>query len=87
MATKYIIIRQDISTDIDDIEIIPGVFNSLDEANDKLIEIHDVMYNQYQVKLLNRDYLFCWKGYHGGGFGAPPYVYTKRIYFRIKEIR
>lgn len=85
--SKYIIIRQDVSTDIDNIEIIPGVFTTLDEANNKLIEIHDVMYNQYQVKLINKDYLFCWKGYRGGGFDSPPYVYTKRIYFRIKEIK
>lgn len=84
---KYIIIRQDVYEDIDDIEIIPGVFNSLNDAANKLKEIHDTMYDMYQVKLLPRDYLFCWKGYHGGGIGTPSYVYTKRIYFRIKEIQ
>lgn len=83
---KYIIIRQDVTTDIDDIEVVSGIFNSLDEANDKLIEIHDEMYNKYQVKLLNRDYLFCWKGGYTGTLETG-YHYKERIYFRIKEIR
>lgn len=84
---KYIIIRQDVYTDVpDDIQIVSGVYNSLDEANDRLIELYNVMYDTYQVKLLNRDYLFCWKGGLTGMFETG-YHYKERIYFRIKEIK
>lgn len=82
---KYIIIRQDVlANDVDDMEILPGIYDTLEKANDKLLEIYDLVYHHYHVKLIQRDYLFCWDGYDS--VMKSGYTFTKRIYYRIKEI-